>query len=709
MNLEYQGLSGKIYTIAEKKLAGGGEGSIYRLIGNEYQVAKIFKADKRSSGREEKLRYMVRTALSNEQLEEITWPQDVLYDQTGFVGYIMPKLINTSSLTSIYSVGAGNQFDLRHRLLVAINLCHAIQTVHNMGQVCGDLNPQNICVNLDTNDKNHMFHVTLVDTDSYHFHAQGKTYRCEVGLSDYIAPEVQKKMTNGLTLRTAPLPTYTKETDLFALAVHIFTLLMNGCHPFACAKDTNGVLENTMSQMDESFVKDSVTAPQPIENIKYGFFPFYEKRDGITHPVYAPSFDFLPMDLQNLFVRTFVEGYSNPLSRVDTQEWINALMQVKDSLVVCNKNAGHYYFSHKAACGLCDAEERMRRFVEPEPIPPIDFSSESGEGQESEGSEESSETISGHWWEQEKSERQVLFWNILSIILILVIIWVANEGKNRTHYNGTTESVEESATTNVDNPWELAPEVIECPKFGATLQIPEGATVMDAGEYISIDLHESLGQTITIQAESPICYYDSDYDEHNGQKTYTEMPSEKLKRYYKDDYNGEVYTLEECEFMQLGDKWFTKLKYHSDTLKHLKYKTSNNFICYSIEMSFGEEEEYKQDYDVLMEKIAATLMSNKTFIVGDMKLADGTKFELKKDEYCDVYLKREGDPSEEDYDYCIDYYGHGEYEETFISSGKYYGLVQIEDEDDNVVSSYRTEITVPETNNGRKKLNFYIS
>lgn len=235
----YQGITGNIYILEDSRMARGGEGSIYQIQGQERLVAKIFRPERRDSERAEKLRWMVQTKLNDEQLEQVTWPQDVLYNEQGFAGYVMPKLSGTDSLTAIYSSGTSGKYDLRHRILAAINLCCALQTVHDMGQICGDLNPQNICINLNENDKEHAFRVTLVDTDSYHFMAGGKTYRCEVGLADYLAPELQQELADGLSLRTAALPTYTRETDLFALAVHIFTLLMNGCHPFACAKKVN--------------------------------------------------------------------------------------------------------------------------------------------------------------------------------------------------------------------------------------------------------------------------------------------------------------------------------------------------------------------------------------------------------------------------------------------------------------------------------------
>lgn len=368
----YRGTSGAQYQIEEQRLAGGGEGSVFGIQGQPQFVAKIYKENRRTSEREQKLCHMIQYRLTPDQLKQITWPQDVLYDENGFAGYVMPRLDKTDSLVSIYSNGFDNKYDIRYRVLAAINLCVALKTVHEMGQVCGDLNPQNICINLDTTDAVNGFHVTLVDTDSYHFTADGKTYRCEVGLGDYIAPELQNKMAQGYDLKNVPLPSYTKESDLFALAVHIFTLLMNGCHPFACAKENN-VKVSDIAQIQETSFRDSVVAPQPIENIKNGFFPFFDKKDGITTPIYAPAFQYLPEEIQVLFIRTFVEGYEDPSKRVTEDEWIAALKNTKFVKRECGANEAkkvHYFFEHNVVCPICATQERIVKMFGGDPVDP---------------------------------------------------------------------------------------------------------------------------------------------------------------------------------------------------------------------------------------------------------------------------------------------------------------------------------------------------
>ena len=187
---EYRGVNGAVYKVNKDRIARGGEGSIHEIQNMHEYVAKIFKKNKRDSEREEKICKMSASKFSNKTSEYTTWPLDVLYDEYGFAGYVMRRAQYNNSLSELYS---NSKYDLKVRLYAAYNLCAAIEEIHNMGQVCGDLNPRNICINLNAHDKD-VYKVTLVDTDSYHFITDKKIYRCEVGLAEYLAPEIQKKV-----------------------------------------------------------------------------------------------------------------------------------------------------------------------------------------------------------------------------------------------------------------------------------------------------------------------------------------------------------------------------------------------------------------------------------------------------------------------------------------------------------------------------------
>lgn len=357
MSTTYVGKSGKQYTVITPAVGKGGEGSVYKISNMPNCVLKVFLDGKRTETRHRKLLAMIGTPLSQEAMKQVTWPMDVVYENNQFVGYVMPAISNCEDLNVMYS----DKYDctLSEKITLGKNLCAAVNAVHNAGQVCGDLNPKNIGVDPKS------ARITLVDTDSYHITEKnsGRVYRCEVGLPEYLPHEIQNKMKNGQTLANAPLPTFTKYTDLFALAVHIFALLMNGCHPFACAiNNTVNIGQLTNSQM-------SVAAPQPIDNICNGFFPFHNKKQGITTPKYAPEFGMLPSRIQDLFIRAFESGYNNPSARPDAVEWYAALEDLEKNLTSCSTNSKHIYPKGSKNCPWCEIENRLKQpVVPPKPV-----------------------------------------------------------------------------------------------------------------------------------------------------------------------------------------------------------------------------------------------------------------------------------------------------------------------------------------------------
>lgn len=336
----FQGTGGKQYLTQDPPLGRGGEGVVYAIINDPNHVLKVYHTNNQTSTRERKLLAMLKANISPDAMKQIAWPVDVVYENGKFVGFVMPKASDIEELNVMYS----DKYicTLAEKITMAKNICVAVNAVHDAGQVCGDLNPKNIAVNVNQGT------VMLVDTDSYHITDGSHDYRCEVGMPEYLPPEVQAKMRNGMTLANAPLPTFSIESDRFALAVHIFALLMNSCHPFACSID--------LSQRQRS-----VVAPQPVDNIRNGVFPFVQKQSGISIPAYAPEFTYLPDEIQQLFKRAFIDGHSQPTKRPSAAEWFFALDNMSKSLQVCAVDKHHMYPITNKACPWCDVANKMSR------------------------------------------------------------------------------------------------------------------------------------------------------------------------------------------------------------------------------------------------------------------------------------------------------------------------------------------------------------
>ena len=361
--MRFTGTSGITYETADAPLGRGGEGSIYavesvRRAGSSTPsrpgpndvrlVVKELAAGRADATRQAKLAAMVARQPPASARGQLAWPLDILVKQGRFVGYVMPQVRSARNLNEYYVAGpdgiggpAGRGAGYARQLTLAHNLCVAVAAVHDLGQVIGDLNPANGLV--DTASWN----VTLIDCDSFHItDAAGHTYRCSVGMADYLAPEVHAALARagaGASLETIDPSPYSRATDLFSLAVLVFALLMNGCHPFACAVDP--------------WRGANIRCPQPLDNIRTGFSPFFERRRGLTTPIYAPSAACLTPELRALFKRAFVRGHAHPDARPDARAWAGALRTVLDSLESC-PSCGAEHFAGRP-CPRCDVRAGM--------------------------------------------------------------------------------------------------------------------------------------------------------------------------------------------------------------------------------------------------------------------------------------------------------------------------------------------------------------
>ena len=334
------GKRGHTYRLERQPFAQGGEGEIYRDMVYSDIVIKIYKQNVDVSGREQKLLVMLDNPPNEDQLKQIAWPIDVVYTQGGqFAGFVMQNLEISEELNVFYEYGPTAKYpDLpwSSKLVIARNLCAVVDSIHAANHVIGDFNPKNISVNPNTG------RVTMLDTDSYHI-GEGK-HRCIVGMPDYLPPEVQKKM-KGNGLAEARLPTFTKESDNFALAVHIFQLLMNGTHPFTCA-----LLPKY----------ESLGASMPSDNILKNHTPFFRSIHGRIPPKFAPSIKILPSSTRKLFRRTFLKGHANPKSRVKAADWYKELGRLESSLVHCSRFNHHEFPKSFKKCPWCVADMRFR-------------------------------------------------------------------------------------------------------------------------------------------------------------------------------------------------------------------------------------------------------------------------------------------------------------------------------------------------------------
>jgi DNA-binding helix-hairpin-helix protein with protein kinase domain len=319
-------------------LGRGGEACIYTVPTDANAVAKVYH--KPSEVQARKLEVMLNHPPENPTASlghiSIAWPTELLRAADGsdrIVGFLMPRIRGMRPIIDFYNPRTRRQhcplFSYQYLLRTARNLAAAFAALHASGYCVGDVNESNILVS-DT------ALVTVVDTDSFQVYDPDNDFvhRCPVGKPEFTPPELQNK-TFAKCDRAVP-------HDLFGLAVLIFQLLMEGTHPF-------------------SGIYQGAGEPPPYEaRIAAGHFTYSQNRSVpyVPTPI-APPWKILHPSLQELFLRCFEDGHSNPLLRPSAQSWVLALAEAEDALVSCSTNPQHRYSSHLEICPWCERSLRL--------------------------------------------------------------------------------------------------------------------------------------------------------------------------------------------------------------------------------------------------------------------------------------------------------------------------------------------------------------
>ena len=331
--MEYSSLSGGRYLLG-KQIGKGGEAKIFDVINYNSAVAKLYNAELCTSCREQKLKVLLQIPIDPILEEQVAFPRDILYQNGRFVGFVMRKIFGGVSLDALCR---DESFDMRKRITVAQNLCALLNDIHHVGLIVGDLNPFNILVIPSTGM------VRLIDVDSWHVLDHNKVYRCEVCIPEYTSPAITNRMT-GQTLKTADLPTFSKESDIYSLSVLIFMLLMNGTYPFAVGLARGNKAEE---------------APQPVELMREYRFPYTQCPAGCRLPVYGLPYKVLSPRLQAMFSKIFSQG-----DGVSIERWFDSLHEFEKEIgKTCKDNEAHKFREGLYKCPYCTVARNQEKFL----------------------------------------------------------------------------------------------------------------------------------------------------------------------------------------------------------------------------------------------------------------------------------------------------------------------------------------------------------
>lgn len=327
-------------------LAQGGQGVIFEVLGRPDLVFKRYKPaeliqDVTLRDRLEVMCKLQPAAWRHGRSQHVmlAWPTESVFDETGFVGYLMPRIDaeRSARLLRVWDPSDREvaepptewlrEFDWRFLVATGSNLALGLEALHASDVVIGDFNDANVAVTPGAG-------VTFFDCDSMQL-SDAETRRqflCRVTRPEFTAPELM-----GVDFQTTPR---TQWTDLFALAVHLYQLLLQGEHPFRGQWHGEG-------------------DPPREQMLARGGLWTYAGRPELTPRPTAIGIEVLPREIAELFRRAFVDGARDPSSRPSAMEWRNALEQLGSALICCNSAAQHWFPSSFRQCPWC-RDDRLK-------------------------------------------------------------------------------------------------------------------------------------------------------------------------------------------------------------------------------------------------------------------------------------------------------------------------------------------------------------
>ena len=304
-------------TIQDTPLGQGGQGNVYEIISPNHlkdHVVKIYHPKERSQKRELKINYMIQNPPVLKDNLALIWPEDTLYCNQEFVGFIMPKALGEVDLTSLSVLSESKKLDefwksrfsrnteqgMIHRADICKNIAEAVSKLHQTNQyVLVDIKPENIKVGVNGQ-------VSLIDLDSIEIiHQNELLFSADKLSTEYSPAEIQT-----LNLQQDIIPVY---WDSFSLAV-VFYKVLFGLHPFT----------GTPGKPYESYVTQE-------QKIKSGLLPVGKKsRLFKIIPTPHQNFKAISKELQALFLRALDEqGLNNPIGRPTASEWAEKLVNFR--------------------------------------------------------------------------------------------------------------------------------------------------------------------------------------------------------------------------------------------------------------------------------------------------------------------------------------------------------------------------------------------
>ncbi len=307
------------------RIGEGSQGETFLLKGNTH-IAKLFKGGLNQTEMKSKINFLINLGLDKRYyavpLREITSPR------TGYISEFASGMVPSSTLKQ---PPQGQDFaewyqstgGLLKRYGVLIKLAMSIRALHAKGLIYCDLSPNNVFVSEDPRKHN----VFLIDMDNLRYKS-GIAHNIYTPF--YGAPEVVKNLAPN-----SPM------SDCYSFAVIAYELLAFN-HPLIGDVVTDG-------------------EPEVEEQAIRGELPWVEDSNDNSNcrTTGIPSDFFVCNTLKRLFKKTFEDGLNNPMKRPSIGEWVDALNDGLNELLLCKVCGTHYPYRNAHHCPFCEEKPRL--------------------------------------------------------------------------------------------------------------------------------------------------------------------------------------------------------------------------------------------------------------------------------------------------------------------------------------------------------------
>jgi eukaryotic-like serine/threonine-protein kinase len=292
------------YTV-ETLLGAGGQGEVYVVESEGKKWAlKWYNVQFGTKSQREALERLISLGPPNNRF---LWPLDLVTLPHGpQFGYIMPlrepryRGLDDWMLRKIAP-------SFQTLATVGFELAENFSQLHSKGLCYKDINLSNIFFDPDKGD------ILILDNDNVRINRQYEGQ--EPGTIQFMAPEL---------VRGQAKPSI--ETDVWSLAVLLFHIFMVH-HPLEGRKEVQ------IRAFDAPAMK-KLYGTEPV----FIFHPHdtSNRPDPRYHGNALIFWNIYPRFLKDLFIQTFTSGIQDPHRRVRESQWRTAMVQLRDSLVVCN-------------------------------------------------------------------------------------------------------------------------------------------------------------------------------------------------------------------------------------------------------------------------------------------------------------------------------------------------------------------------------------